>query len=90
VRVGNGYVDVNLGVESRDSWRVGVTGVVKFVATRGHPDSLGLGFFGTDCAYEIRIGNLSACWDLRFRNKKDGTGSVDTFCGRACDSDATR
>jgi hypothetical protein len=87
VRVGNGAVYVNLGVESRDSWRASVARVVEFVASRGHPDAMGFGFLWADCAYEIGVGNLSACWDLRFRNKKDGACSVDPFCRGACDTD---
>ena len=88
VGVGDGGVDVQLGVEHGDGGRAGVAGVVKSVATGGHADAMGLVFLWADVADVVGERNVAVGGDVSFLDKEYGAGPGDALRGGAVLADA--
>ena len=86
--VGDGGVDLQLGVEHGDSGRAGVTGVVESVATGGHADAMGIVFLWADVADVVGVRNVAVGGDVGFLDKKDGAGPGNALGGEAVLADA--
>jgi hypothetical protein len=86
--IGDGAVDVDLGVQHGDGGGAGIARVIKFVAAGCHVDSMGFFLLGTDGADEICIGHFAPVGDLGLADEENGASAVDAVSQRSCGADA--
>ena len=75
VSIGDGAVDDKLGFEKRGSWRAGIVGIGKFVATNCETNTV---FFSSEWAIvtdEVAVGDLFIMRHFVAINEVDGVGA---------------
>jgi hypothetical protein len=77
--IGDGAIDVDLGVEHGDGGGARIAGVIKFVAAGCHADSMGFFLLRTDGADEVCVGHFATVWDLGLVDEENGAGAGDAF-----------
>jgi hypothetical protein len=87
VGIGDGAVDMNLGVEHGYGEGAGIAGVSKFVAAGCHADSMGFLLLGMYPVDEICIGHFVTVWDLGLVDEENGAGAVDAVGQWLCGAD---
>jgi hypothetical protein len=88
VCIGDGAVDVQLGVEHGYCGRTGVARVVELVSSSRHGDTMCLCFLWPNVANVVGIRDMAVWRDIIFVDKEDGAGAGDSFRGRAGEADA--
>ena len=77
--IGDGAVDVDLGIQHRYSGGAGVAGVVQFVASGCHADSVCFCFWGPDGAHKVGVGDFAAVRDCSFGDEERGVSALDSY-----------